>query len=47
MFSVKTLKSFHLLILGKKGQTNTFHDMLEWKNVYLDTKNKKLKKSKN
>ena len=47
MFSVKNLKIFHLLILGKKGQNNTFHDKLEGKNAYLDNKYKKLKKSKN
>ena len=29
------------------GQNNTSHDILEGKNVYLDNKNKKLKKSKN
>ena len=47
MFSVKNLKIFHLSILGKTGENNTFHDILEGKNVYLDNKNKKLKKSKN
>ena len=44
---VKNLKIFYLSILGKTGQNNTFHDILEGKNVYLDNKNKKLKKSKN
>ena len=47
MVLVKTLKIFHLSILGKTGENNTFHDILEGKNVYLDNKNKKLKKSKN
>ena len=47
MVLVKTLKIFHLSILGKTGQNNTSHDILEGKNVYLDNKNKKLKKSKN
>ena len=47
MVFVKTLKIFHLSILGKRGENNTFHDILEGKNVYLDNKNKKLKKSKN
>ena len=35
---------FHLSILDKTGQNNTFHDTLKGKNVYLDNKNKKLKK---
>ena len=47
MFSVKTLKSFHLSIQDKTGQNKVFHDILERKNVYLDNKNTKLKKSKN
>ena len=47
MVLVKTLKIFHLSILGKTGENNTFHDILERKNVYLDNKNRKLKKSKN
>ena len=47
MVLVKTLKIFHLSILGKTGENNTFHDILEGKNVYLDNKNRKLKKSKN
>ena len=47
MVLVKHLKIFYLSILGKRGQSNTFHDILEGENVYLDNKNKKLKKSKN
>ena len=47
MVLVKTLKIFHLSILGKTGENNTFHDILEGKNVYLGNKNKNLKKSKN
>ena len=47
MVLVKTLKIFHLSILAKRAENNTFHDILEGKNVYLDNKNKKLKKSKN
>ena len=47
MVLVKTLKIFHLSILGKTGENNTFHDIQEGENVYLDNKNKKLKKSKN
>ena len=46
MVLVKTLKIFDLSILGKKGQNNTSRDILEGKNVYLDNKNKTLKKSK-
>ena len=47
MVLVKNLKIFYLSIVGKTGQNNTFHDILERKNVFLDNKNKKLKKSKN
>ena len=43
MFSVKTLKIFHLSIQDKTGQNKVFHDIL----FYLDNKNTKLKKSKN
>ena len=46
MVLVKNLNIFYLSILGKTGQNNTSHDILEGKNVYLDNKNKKLKKSK-
>ena len=44
MVLVKTLKIFYVSILGKTGENNTFHYILEGKNVYLDNKNKKLKK---
>ena len=47
MVFVKNLKIFYLSTLDKTGQNNTFHDILKGKNVYLDNKNKKLKKSKN
>ena len=47
MVLVKNLKIFYLSILDKTGQNNTSHDILEGKNVYLDNKNKTLKKSKN
>ena len=47
MFSVKTLKIFHLSIQDKTGQNKVFHDILDRKNVYLDNENAKLKKSKN
>ena len=43
----KTLKTLDVSILGKTGENNTFHDILEGENVYLDNKNKKLKGSKN
>ena len=43
MVLVKTLKIFHLSILGKTGENNTFYDILEGKIVYLDNKNKMLK----
>ena len=46
MVLVKNLNIFYLSILGKTGQNNTSHDILEGKNVYLENKNKKLKKSK-
>ena len=45
MVLVKTFKVFHLSIFGKTGENNTFHDILERKNVYLDNKNRKLKKN--
>ena len=47
MVLVKNLNIFYLCILGKTGQNNTSHNILEGKNVHLDNKNKKLKKSKN
>ena len=47
MFSIKTSKIFHLSIQDKTGQNKVFHDILEKKNVNLDNKNTKLKKSKN
>ena len=47
MVLVKIFKIFHLSILGKTGENNTFHDILEGKKVYLDNKNKNLKKSRN
>ena len=40
------MPGFCQIILGKIGENNAFHDILEGKNVYLDNKNKKLKKSK-
>ena len=47
MVLVKNLNIFYFSILGKRGQNNTSHDILEGKNAYLDKKNKKLKNSKN
>ena len=47
MVFVKTLKIFHLSILGKRGENNKVHDILEGKNVHLDNKKEKLKGSKN
>ena len=47
MISVKNSKFFHVFILGKIGEENVFHDILDRKNALLDYKNIKLKKSKN
>ena len=47
MVLVKKLNFFHLFILGKIGQENELHDMVEGKNAFLDYKKEKLKKSKN
>ena len=47
MIFVKNSKFFHVFILGKIGQENVFHDILDRKNAFLDYKNIKLKKSKN
>ena len=44
MVLVQNLKIFHLSILGKTGENNTFHDILEGKNVYLDKKKQEVKK---
>ena len=43
MVLIKTLKIFHLSILGKRGENKTFHDILEGKNAYLDNKNRKMR----
>ena len=47
MISVKNSKFFHVFILGKIGEENVFHDILDRKNALLDYKNIKFKKSKN
>ena len=47
MVLLKNWKFFHLFILGKKGQENVFHDILERKNAFIDYKNKNLKRSRN
>ena len=44
MVLVKTLKIFHISILGKRGENNKFHYILKGKKVSVDNKNKKLKK---
>ena len=44
MVLLKNWKFFHLFILGKKGQENVFHDILERKNAFIDYKNKNLKR---
>ena len=43
MVSIKNFQSLHLFILGKIGQHNVFHDILEKKNTFLDYKNNLLK----
>ena len=43
MVSIKNVQSLHLFILGKIGQHNVFHDILEKKNTFLDYKNNMLK----
>ena len=47
MVLVLKYQFFHPFVLGKKGQENVFHDILERKNAFLGYKNKKFKKSKN
>ena len=47
MVLVKNLNIFYVSILSKTGQNNTSHDIREERKIYLDNKNKKLKKSKN
>ena len=47
MVMVKNLKFFHVFIFGKIRQENAFDDILERKKAFLDSKIKKLKKSKN
>ena len=42
MVLVKNLKFFHFFIWEKIGQENTFHDILERKNAFLEYKNKRL-----
>ena len=47
MVFVKNLKFFHLFIFGKIRHKNLFDNTLERKKAFLDSKIKKLKKSKN
>ena len=43
MILVKNWQFFHLYILGNIGEKNVFHDILEWKNIFLDHKSSYLK----
>ena len=47
MVLINNLKFFHVFIFGKIRQENAFDIILERKKVFLDSKIKKLKKSKN
>ena len=47
MVLVKNLKIFHVFITGKISQQNMLDDILERKKVFLESKIRKLKKSKN
>ena len=47
MVLVENWPFLHVFILGNIVQENLFYDILEWKNAFLDHKNKKFKKSKN
>ena len=47
MILVKNWNFSIFFILGNIGQENVFHDILEWKNIFLDHKNNNLKKLKN
>ena len=47
MVLLKTWSFFQLFFFDNIDQENVFHDILEQKNEFLGTKNKKLKKWKN
>ena len=47
MVLVKTLKIFHIFLLGKMGQENVFDNLLKRKKVFLGNKINDIKKSKN
>ena len=47
MVLINNLKFFHVSIFGKIRQENVFDNILERKRVFLDSKIKKLKNSKN
>ena len=47
MVLVLKYQFFHPFVLGKKGQENVFHDILERKKSFYAKKDKKFKKSKN
>ena len=43
MVLVKNWQFFHLYILGNIGEENVFHDIVEWKEHFLDHKSNYLK----
>ena len=43
MILVKNRQFFDLYILGNIGEKNVFHDILEWKIIFLDHKSNYLK----
>ena len=47
MVLVQNWSFLHVFILDEIGQENVFYDILEGKNAFLGSKNKKLKKLKN
>ena len=47
MVLVQKWTLFQLFFLGNISQENVFYDILEGKNAFLGSKNKKFKKSKN
>ena len=47
MVVVQKWPFFQLFFLGNKRQKNVFYGILEGKNVFLEYKNKKFKKTKN
>ena len=47
MVLVKKWVIFPDFFIRKKGQKRNFYDIPEWKNAFLDYKNRNLKKSRN